>query len=151
MKAHTLFLVLALVATTCLAAASASPGDARWLNALALVESSNDSSAIGDGGRARGVFQFHRAAWEVARRRNPAVVEYHAGSMSPAAARLAAVTYLGWLRERFVAHGISAPTAGQLYAAYNCGFAGFARRGFDVRRTPATTQRACARMEKLTQ
>jgi hypothetical protein len=145
-----LVLLAATFATSCLALnPQPSTPDSRWLDAVALVESSNNSSAIGDGGRARGVFQFHRDAWEVARRLNPAVVEYVTGSTNAAQSRLAAAAYLTWLRQRFAANGVTMPTDAQLYAAYNCGFAGFkVKYKFDVARTPKSTQRACARIEK---
>jgi len=34
------------------------------LDVLACVESSNDPNAVGDGGRALGLYQIHRAYWE---------------------------------------------------------------------------------------
>lgn len=140
---------LVIIASTVLlgCAAFASPADAQWLRAVALVESSNDSSAIGDGGRARGLYQFHRDAWEVARRVDPKVVEYYQGSTNAAQSHLAAAAYLTWLRQRFTANGVSMPTDAQLYAAYNCGFAGFkVKYKFDVSRTPRSTQSACAKL-----
>lgn len=144
-----LFLALTVIASTWVCGPSlAASADDRWLAALALVESSHDSSAIGDGGAARGAFQFHRSAWEVARRVDPRVVEYHSGSTNLASARLAAAAYLTWLRQRFVNAGVPNPSSSQLYAAYNCGFTGFKKKyGLDVKRTPRTTQRACARLE----
>ena len=143
-----LFRALLLAVTTFTRVASASPADARWLDAVALVESSNNSSAIGDGGRARGSFQFHRDAWEVARGIDTRVVEYYRGSTNAAQSRLAAAAYLTWLRQRFAANGVAMPTPSQLYAAYNCGFAGFKTKyKFDVARTPRSTRAACARLE----
>ena len=35
----------------------------RLLDAIATVESNNDAAAVGDGGRAAGVYQIHRAYW----------------------------------------------------------------------------------------
>lgn len=143
-----LFLALAAIATTWVCAASASPADTRWLDAVALIESSNDSTATGDGGKARGMFQFHRDAWEDARRINPELVEYISGANDPKRSRLAATAYLTWLRQRFSANGIQSPTASQLYAAYNCGFDGFKKKyKFDVKCTPRTTRKACAKLE----
>lgn len=40
----------------------------RFLAALAMVESGNDSNAVGDGGMALGVYQIHRAYYIDARR-----------------------------------------------------------------------------------
>lgn len=121
-----------------------------FLDAVAMVESSHNHKAIGDGGRAVGLYQFHRDAWEVARRTDPSVGEYD-NATDPARSRLAAAAYFSWLGKQFRRHGIASPSHAQLYAAYNRGFTGFRTRyKFDVSLTPKTTRRACERIESLT-
>jgi membrane-bound lytic murein transglycosylase MltF len=119
----------------------------RLLDAIAQIESSGRADAIGDGGKARGMFQLHRAAWRDAQKRNPLVVDYETGSMNPAQSRLAARTYLTILAARFERATSRPPQPGELYAAYNVGFARFASLGFDVTKTPKTTQRAIAKLK----
>jgi hypothetical protein len=59
-------LALAMMPRAALAA-SEDPID-RLLNAIALVESRNDPGAVGDTGRAAGVYQIHRPYWADATR-----------------------------------------------------------------------------------
>jgi hypothetical protein len=44
-------------------AGTAAPGVRQLLRAMAAVESGHDPSAVGDGGRAIGPYQIHRAYW----------------------------------------------------------------------------------------
>lgn len=113
----------------------------RILDGIALVESGNNHRAIGDGGKARGAFQFHRAAWAESTR-----LPYSAASTD--AARAVAYCYLTNLHSRLVTATGTNPTVEQLYAAWNLGFAGFRRRDFLLSKCPAVTQRAAAKLRR---
>ena len=110
-----------------------------FLNAVAMVESSRNPSAIGDGGKATGEFQLHQAARQDARK-----LLGRAGTD-----RELARAYLTSLAQRLEAKLGRKPSYSQVYAAYNMGYVGFSRRNFDVSKTPATTQRACKRIEGM--
>jgi len=68
MKLRTLCLVVLVPAWSSVAstqAAAVNPNDVeRLLDAIARIESHGNPNAVGDGGRALGVFQIHRAYWE---------------------------------------------------------------------------------------
>jgi len=64
--------LLAILLLACAAAAQTVEGGrealkppdlSSLLDAIAIVESNNDAAAVGDGGRAVGVYQIHRAYW----------------------------------------------------------------------------------------
>ena len=111
------------------------------LDRIAMIESSGRADAVGDGGRARGMFQLHEAAWSDAKKRNPLVGDYVKQSTKAEASRLAAKTYLTILAERFTLKNQRPPTPGELYACYNMGFAGFSKIDFDLKRAPKTARR----------
>lgn len=119
------------------------------LDAIAQVESSGNAKAIGDGGKAVGMFQLHRAAWEDARRQCPRIGEHQLGALDPVRSRLAAESYLTILAARFHRATHHKPTPGELYACYNVGFSRFQSLGFDLQRAPRTTQKAVKKLEGL--
>lgn len=121
----------------------------KFLDAIAHIESSGRSRVIGDGGKARGMFQLHRAAWEDARKISPLIGDYQTGALNPATARQVARVYLNILAARLERALGYAPTSGQVYAAFNLGFAGFKKRGFDLNRCPVTTQKAVKKLEVM--
>ena len=58
-------LMPAWVAAASASAATVDPNDIeRLLDAIARIESHGDPKAVGDGGRALGVYQIHRAYWQ---------------------------------------------------------------------------------------
>jgi len=113
----------------------------RFLDAVAMVESQGRDSAVGDGGKARGAFQFHAAAW------SQSSSLLFAMAHDAMAARCAAERYFHQLSSYLTAHGTPVNHA-TLYAAWNVGPASFCRRGFSVSNCPRTTQRACAKIER---
>lgn len=121
----------------------------KFLDAVAMIESGGRADAIGDGGKARGCFQLHSAAWSDAKKRNPLVGDYINQSTNCAASRLAAKTYLTILADRFTLNNKRPPNAGELYACYNMGFSGFSKIGFDLNRAPKTTRRAVEKLKGL--
>ena len=117
-----------------------SPISPHLLSAIAAVESGN-RNIPGDHGRAAGPFQLHAAA--CADTGHP-----HAAAWTPAARDIAA-TYLTGLFCRLSPVLGRSPSAGELYAAYNLGFAGFQRRGFNHERCPRRTRAAALAVERM--
>lgn len=120
----------------------------KFLDAVAQVESSGRANAIGDGGKALGMFQLHRAAWEDASKVDRTLGDYKTGALNPATARRAARVYFEILSARLV-RAQAANSPANLYAAYNLGFAGFSRRGFSLVKCPASTQKAVKKLEAM--
>jgi hypothetical protein len=119
--------------------------DGQFLDKLASIESSGNPKAIGDGGRAIGMFQFHKAAWQdtsrLRRMAGKAVYPYQ-DAVDASKAREYAKTFCDSLEARLEKRLGRPPTDGEVYGAWNLGFTGFARRGFDLAKCPAITQRA---------
>ena len=117
-----------------------------FLNRVEQIESGGNARAIGDNGRARGSFQFHAAAWQMVNSsravRTLPRVRYESHAHDRRIAREFAFDYFTILRRQFVANGRT-PSHADLYAAWNLGFNGYKKRGFDLRRCPEITQRAC--------
>lgn len=121
----------------------------RYLDALALVESNNNPSAIGDKGKSRGAYQIQLAVWRDVNKSRAvdARLPFETGSHG-IHARAFAFSHLTNLHARLVKVGIN-PSCVNLYAAWNLGFTGFKRRGFDISRCPVTTQRAAAKLNTI--
>jgi hypothetical protein len=113
------------------------------LNRIAQIESRGISSTIGRRGE-RGAFQIDLAAWTdiSSVRRHQGLTVFDWSAAHTPAGRAYASTYLGMLRIDLTRALRRVPTDGELYAAYNLGFAGFARRGFVLARCPARTRAA---------
>ena len=120
----------------------------QFLDTLEQVESGGRANAIGDGGRARGSFQFWAVAWKEANRlRASAGMERipYSKAMDRAAARQQASIYVQHLRGR-LARALGRPaTAPEVWAAWNLGYDGFKRRGFKLEACPAVTRREARR------
>jgi len=110
-----------------------------FLDAVAMVESSNNAKAIGDGGKATGAWQLHQAARIDARR--------YLGR--DGTDRELARAYFQWLQARFVKRYGKQPTRLELYQAYNRGFGNAAKDGFDLSKAPVITQRAVSKLKGL--
>ena len=144
-QAFCLFMLLLLFMALCLNNCTV----ASLIDAIAIVESNFNYSAVGDNGKALGAWQFHRAAWEDVRRVHPVVGQHCIntfGTTNAAAQRLAAETYLAILRKRLAGAGVASPTPAQLLCCWQMGFTGFRRIGFNAHRAPATTQRAIRKL-----
>ena len=120
----------------------------KFLDAVAMVESSGRTNAIGDGGKALGMFQLHRAAWEDAAKIDRSLGDYKTGAMNRETSRRAARVYFSILSARLI-RAQAANSPAHLYAAYNVGFTGFSKRGFDLAKCPASTQKAVKKLEAL--
>lgn len=131
-----------------LACASCLAVDTHFLNTLAQVESSGNPKAIGDSGKAAGLFQFHKGTWEdtskLRKASGTSVYDYQ-HAFDPMAARIYAQTWCNSLErrlERAIGH---APSNAQIWCAWNMGYNGFKRINFNVSRAPKTTQQKAKR------
>ena len=120
----------------------------KFLDAVAMVESSGKTNAIGDNGKALGMFQLHRDAWEDAAKIDPSLGDYKTGALNRETSRRAARVYFNILSARLIrANAANSPA--NLYAAYNVGFAGFSKRGFSLSKCPVSTQKAVKKLEAM--
>lgn len=125
--------------------------EAWQVDAVIRIESAGKPGAIGDNGAARGLAQFHSAAWadcsQVRAARGLPTYPY-SQAFNPIAARAYLATWLAYLADRFArATGRQATTA-DLYAMHNLGFSGYAKRGFDISRCPGITRRKTASLTR---
>lgn len=128
--------VVAMVALSSCTPAIAMP----LLDAIAMVESSNNPNAIGDAGRATGAWQMHKAARSDARR--------YLGR--DGTDRELAGALLKNINLRLHRELKRSPAPSDSYAAWNLGLSGYRSRGFLLSNCPKITQRAAARVERLT-
>lgn len=96
--------------------------------------------AVGDSGKARGRYQFHRQAWEDCsklRKINKLSVYPYASASDPAIARDYARTWLTALKVRLAQQIGRQPFPGEIWLAWNLGWSGFRRYGFQWAEVPA--------------
>lgn len=122
-----------------------------FIDRLSWIESRSEDSAIGDGGKSRGRFQISEAAWadvnSLRRAQQLPEFDWLPFAHDEGTAREYALQFLGTLNRRlFTALGRS-PTEFELIAAYQLGFDGFRRRGFNLARVPASTRVAIERLK----
>lgn len=116
----------------------------KWIDLVGWVESRNDPKAVGDGSRARGEMQFWKATWDDCTRQRKARGLPTWGfsyAHDRAVARLYARSWLDHIDERLTKALHRKPSIGEIYAAYNLGLSGFARRGYRLSDCPASTRR----------
>lgn len=123
----------------------------RLIEAVCLVESNGRTTAIGDGGKASGAFQFWSATWshttQIRQRDGLPTISYKEGSKDIKWSRLYAASYLKWIEKYIRDRGVKYPTVGQIYMGYNWGVGNARKVKFDVSKSPATTQRAIRKIE----
>jgi hypothetical protein len=132
-------------------AATALSVEAWQVDAVIRIESAGRPAAVGDGGAARGLAQFHSAAWADCTRVRAArgLPTYpYSQAFNPIAARAYLATWLAYLGDRFARATGRRPTTADLYAMHNLGFSGYAKRGFDISRCPGITQRKTASLTR---
>lgn len=132
-------MTLLLTLTAGLLASEAVP-DALLL-AVEQVESSGRgaSTPAGDGGKAIGPLQFHRSAWtdvSAVRRQAGLKVWPYSFAADPMRARAYALTWLTVLKIRLAKEIGRPPLAGEIWLAWNLGWTGFRRYGFQWARVP---------------
>jgi hypothetical protein len=112
---------------------------------IANVESGNRAACIGDHGLARGAWQMHREAWDdtCARLR---VNAPFTKATNYAIAKSVASAHLEWLNRQFIRATHRMPTPTDSYALWNLGVGGYHKRGWDITKCPAITQRASKRV-----
>lgn len=123
--------------------------DDAFLDKVAMIESSRNPAAVGDGGKALGEFQFHKAAWEqvsASRKAKGKTAHDYSYAHDRAIAREYAREYLGWLERSLEKRLGRKPQEWEIYAAYNRGLGGFAKLGYKFENLPPHTQRACSRL-----
>ena len=124
----------------------------KLIHAVGFVESNNNPNAIGDSGAANGSFQMHRPAWSDCsawlKSQGFKATPYDQGVNNPAVSHYYCKIYLSLLHRQLARALNREISAGDLYAAYNLGFAGYKRRGFDLSKCPSITQRAVAKLNR---
>lgn len=126
---------MAILSSSALCAQS----DEKILRAIGMVESRMVRSAVGDGGKALGAYQMHRAAWIDAN-------EQLKKEGKPTHARerwndrrvqdIVAGAYLRVIRKRLARAGVTNPSPAHLAACWNLGFS--KANGMGFKRTPYT-------------
>lgn len=129
-------------ATIAAAALSMTPVPETWVDAVQHIESGFNSRADveGDGGRAAGVFQFWRSAWDdcsKVRKARGEKTHPYSKAKDPKVAREYARTWLSYLRVRLAYEYGRIPNVGEVWLAYNLGMKGFSKYGFDMDKVPS--------------
>ncbi|NDB33711.1 MAG: hypothetical protein EB160_09875, partial [Nitrososphaeria archaeon] len=111
--------------------------------------------AIGDSGKARGLFQMHRGSWEQIseQRASNGQTEYSwfEYSMDRDVSTEYAIAYLEWISSRLEIALNRKPLPWEIYASYNVGLSAFLKINCNFEKLPKHTQRACLKIAKLTQ
>ena len=133
-------MTLLLTLTAGLLASEAVPE--AFLQAVEQVESSGRGALTpdGDGGLARGPLQWHSVAWKdcsAIRRKAGLAVYPYADARNPARARDYARTWLTALKIRLAEQIGRQPFPGEIWLAWNLGWTGFRRYGFQWAEVPA--------------
>jgi hypothetical protein len=148
-----------LALATCLAAIQVSasgwrPPD-RFLHAVRHVESAGGRYTWGDDGRSLGDFQLSEAAWiDVStwrKVRGLPVFEYRTHVWNPRISRIYAADYLSILHGELRKRLNRAPTAPEIYAAYNMGLTSFAQCEYKLARVNPVTARKCQQINDFMQ
>lgn len=118
----------------------------RFLNRIREIESSGGKYLIGDQGRSRGPFHFHRATWrhvtQIRGRLGLSSVSYETGAMNEVWARRYAQTYITWLGQQLTAE-LGWCSEQSIYAAWNAGLSRVLAVEGDITRLNRTTVRKC--------
>ena len=121
------------------------------VEAIISVESSGNPKAIGRLGE-RGLCQFFPAAWAdttaYRARHGLPTYGYYSWALDEGVGREYATSWLTLIEERLKARLGRKPTIGEVYAAHQLGFGGFASKGFDLRLCPTITRVVVARLER---
>lgn len=133
-------MTLLLTLTAGLLASEAIPD--QTLQAVEHIESSGRGAATprGDGGKAVGPLQWHSVAWKdcsAIRRKAGLTVWPYASASDPARARDYARTWLTVLKVRLADRIGRPPLPGEIWLAWNLGWTGFSRYGFQWAQVPA--------------
>lgn len=124
------------------------------LDGIRHIESADGRMLVGDQGRSLGPYQLSKPAWldvdAWRKARGSDILKYATHVWSESLSRSYAADYLKILHARLEKHLKRSPTAGELYAAYNMGFAGFARCQFDLAKVNSVTAGKCRQIDAMT-
>lgn len=126
----------------------------RFIQAVAIVESNNDSKAVGDGGKSIGMFQFTKDAWDETSEliRDKISSRYfkpvsYSFATNSSISVLYAIHRFKWFEQKLIQDGVM-PNNQRLYACWNLGYNGFKKRGFSISKCPAVTKEAIRKLKK---
>jgi muramidase (phage lysozyme) len=111
--------------------------DTRILNAIGQVETGNNPSAVGDGGKARGQYQMTFASWRDANMQliREGELTYSFSQWNrPMVQDIMALAYLRVIRARLAGAGIKNPSIQQIALCWNMGFSAAMLINFDNNR-----------------
>jgi hypothetical protein len=121
----------------------------RWLNWIEAEESNHRPGAIGDNGKAIGLFQFHEAAWihtsEIRRKKGKPTYPY-VYAYNQSINKAYAVDWLEWHEEQLTKRLGRSPNIGELFASHNLGLQGFANKAYLLDRTRTSTRTVAYRL-----
>lgn len=128
---------LALLAVAANLSASDLPDS--WYRAFEQVESAGDHRAIGDGRKARGLYQFHDACWQDVsklRKAQGLPVYPFTKATNEWVSKEYARTWLPVIHSRLSAKIGRPATAAETWLAFNLGMSGFARYRYQMALVP---------------
>ena len=138
-------LIMSLLATPLLAQEWA-PNE-QFLNLVRKIESADGLMLVGDHGNSRGAYQMSAGAWndvsDWRRARNLRSYAYTTMIWDESISRVYASNYLQMLHDRLVRSMGRTPSCGEVYAAYNMGFAAFAHCQFSLAHVNSITAGNC--------
>jgi len=135
-----------------------------FIDKVALIESNGNPKAVGDGGKAIGLFQIHKPAWQDAvnflKDEKPLLYQlgvevghfknYKKDCFDEKISATIATAYFIILQERFFKKNKKYPTELQLYMIYNMGYDGAESYRFDYNSPLLNTkQRLAIKRAKL--
>ncbi len=124
----------------------------RFLDALAFSETKRDQFAVGDSGKAFGMYQIHRVAWhDVNRMFRLLNNDTHDYSMATnrEISTIYASAYIDILSSRLSEALKRPPSYREVYCAWNLGFAGFRRKGLRFDLCPESTKAGWMRLRSV--
>lgn len=142
-----------LIALLLLGCAAQAQDDTRLLHAIGQVEGGVRTQR-GDGGKAYGLYQTHRAAWadgNAQLNREGRATYPLTAWRSPIAQDMVALALLRALRARLKAEGVHTPTPAQLALCWGMGFNGAKSVGFRLDAAPAAKADYAQRVANLAQ
>ncbi|MDX1953462.1 MAG: transglycosylase SLT domain-containing protein [Verrucomicrobiota bacterium] len=150
---------IAVLALLVLAGSAVSAESKEWrppeklLKAVRYIESSHGQFTYGDNGRSLGDFQISEAAWvdvsAYRKSRGLKVYSYEAHVYHPFINRAYASDYLSMIHSELKKKLGRAPTAGEIYAAYNMGLANFAECNYSLSRVNRVTAKKAREITTL--
>ena len=113
-----------------------------FLHKIAIIESNEQCTAIGDSGRSLGRYQIQRSAWLDACRRNNEDWAYNKdNAFNYTMAHQVAKWHFEWIANTLKNRGVKV-TEMSLYMAYNKGIVGASRFGFNIQINDPAMNRA---------